>query len=82
METTFNELNSNETFDINGGGIVGAAVGYVVGVHVGAVGCAVACIDSVRSGSSGRDAAKAGITVFAGSVITCTVVGACATGLV
>lgn len=30
METIFNELNSNETFEINGGGVVGAcATGLV-----------------------------------------------------
>lgn len=46
------------------------------------MGCAVACIDSSRSGSSGRDAAKAGLTVFVGSVVTGTVIGACATGVI
>lgn len=78
----FNELDTYELEYLNGGGIVGAAVGYLAGLAVGTVGCAVACIDSSRSGSSGRDAAKAGLTVFVGSVVTGTVIGACATGVI
>lgn len=77
----FNELRKEELVDLNGGGAAGAAVGYLVGLGVGAVGCVVACVDSKNSGSSGIDAAKAGATVFVGSVITCTAIGACATGI-
>jgi|GEM_PF-3528507 hypothetical protein len=82
MRNTFVDLDINETSDVNGGGIVGAAAGYVIGNVVGAGLMVVSYYDAKRSGSSNDDAMKAALTVYGGTVITCTVVGGVATGIV
>ena len=73
-------LNENEKLLVNAGGLVGAAAGYSIGVGVGAAGVVATCI---ACRNEDKDMAlKAAVTVFTGSVVTCTAIGAAATGIV
>lgn len=72
----FNELTIDEIVNIDGGAIVGAAIGYIAGNYVGAAAGAYALYDSIKSGSSGKDAGKALLTVWGASVVSGTAIGA------
>ena len=81
MNRAYIQLTEDEMQKVNGGGIAGAAAGYVIGVGVGAVAAISVGITSARSGDSRKMTGRAVLTTFTSSVITCTVVGACATGV-
>lgn len=82
MATFEIELKNDELQDINGGGLLGAVVGYAAGVVVGGIAGVAVGIGCVATGESASMTGKAVLTVFAGGVICGTAIGACATGII
>lgn len=76
MNKEFYDLEIKDLEDLNGGALFGAVAGYLIGLHVGLALGVYAAYDSMKSGSSGRDAGKALLTVMGSTTISCTVVGA------
>lgn len=78
----FENMNYKDLNETNGGGIVGATIGYLTGNVVGLVVAGIAYANSCASGSSPDKASKAFLTVYTSTVATCTIVGGIATTLV
>lgn len=74
-------LEEKDLQEVNGGGVAGAAVGYVAGVLVGTFACIGVGIASAAAGDSRSMTTKAIFTTFIGSIITGTVIGGCVTGV-
>lgn len=76
----FSNISKDELELINGGGLAGAAAGYLVGVVVGGILAVAVCCDKGTQGSPNQGSAV--MTVFTSAVITCTTIGAAATGII
>lgn len=75
----FQSVSEFELRNIDGGGLVGAVTGYIVGVCVGGIAAATVYADSDTQGS--RNQGKAAMAAFTSAVISCTAIGAAATGI-
>lgn len=76
------ELNEKELNNVNGGGLLGALVGYVVGVYAGAVVAAGTYVACTVAGEKGSMVSKAVATSFTCTVVGSTILGGIATGLI
>lgn len=73
----FEIVSDNEMVLIDGGGLAGAAAGYIVGVAVGGIAAAV-CYCQTKGDAKQNTAV---MTTFTSAVISCTAIGAAATGI-
>ena len=76
----FIDISEKELIEINGGGIAGAAAGYLIGVVAGGIGAIIVYCDKDTRGDSKQNAAA--LTVFTSCVLACTTIGACSTGII
>lgn len=75
----FENVTRSESLAVNGGGLAGAAIGYIIGVCVG--GIAAACVYRDPDTKGDPNQGKAAITAFTSAVVTCTTIGAVSTGI-